>query len=286
LSSPPLDRSQRPPLGPDSLVWQHFGSRLGYLHGAAYGILQNMYPALGAGVEEHSDVYEDPWSRLIRSMPQILGVVYDGPGGAAVATQIRKYHDPIHGIDAKGRPYHALDPDTFYWAHATFVRAIYFGTEIAGNPLPRAEKEKLYRESIDWYAMYGLSLRPVPPDYAAFEAYWEHTCANVLEATPAAMRLLGLFDHFADEPYPGVPKPIWRLVAPLIARPLLWLNSGVFPPVVREKLGISWSERDERRFRRVMRASGWTWSRMPARIRLMSRAHAAHRRVAKGATTA
>ncbi|XES01203.1 oxygenase MpaB family protein [Streptomyces sp. S1D4-11] len=27
----------------------------------------------------------------------------------------------IKGTDRHGRPYHALDPDTFFWAHATFV---------------------------------------------------------------------------------------------------------------------------------------------------------------------
>src|SRR5690349_24933738 len=96
------------PFGPDSMVWQHFGSRLGYLHGAAYGILQNMLPALGAGVTQHSDVYDDPWDRLIRSLPQILGVVYDGPDAAATAERIRRYHEPITGVDDEGRPYHAL----------------------------------------------------------------------------------------------------------------------------------------------------------------------------------
>ncbi|GAA3394227.1 oxygenase MpaB family protein [Cryptosporangium minutisporangium] len=269
------------PFGPNSMVWQHFGSRLGYLHGAAYGILQNMLPALGAGVTQHSDVYDDPWDRLIRSLPQILGVVYDGSDAAATAEQIRRYHEPITGVDDQGRRYHALDPDTYYWAHATFVRAIFFGIEIGGIELTAAQKEQLYRESVDWYAMYGLSMRPVPPDYAAFCAYWDRMCADVLEPTPAALRLLQLFDHFGDSPYPGVPKVLWRGAAPLVARPLRWLNHGVFPPVVREKLGITWTDRDERRFRRVMRTMGAVWSRMPPRVRLISRAYAAHRRVAR-----
>ncbi|WP_051571756.1 oxygenase MpaB family protein [Cryptosporangium arvum] len=263
------------PFGPDSLIWQHFGSRLGYLHGAAYGILQNMYPALGAGVTQHSDVYDDPWDRLIRSLPQILGVVYDGPEAHATAERIRRYHEPIGGLDDQGRRYHALDPDTYYWAHATFVRAIFFGIEIGGTILTPEQKEQLYRESVDWYAMYGLTMRPVPADYAAFFEYWDRTCASVLEPTPAALRLLALFDHFGDVTYPGVPRWIWRLGAPLIAPPLRWLNYGVFPPVVREKLGITWTARDQRRFERVMRTMSVVWSRMPPRIRWISRAYAA-----------
>ncbi|TQS41316.1 oxygenase MpaB family protein [Cryptosporangium phraense] len=269
------------PFGPDSLLWRNFGSRLGYLHGAAYGILQNMYPPLGAGVTEHSDVYDDPWDRLIRSLPQIIGVVYDGPAALETARRIRKYHEPISGPG-----YHALDPGTFYWAHATFVRAIFFGIEIGGTVLTRAEKDQLYRESIDWYAMYGLSMRPVPPDYDAFCAYWDRMCSSELEATPAALRLLALFDHFGDVAYPGVPRVLWRASAPLIARPLRWLNYGVFPPVVREKLGITWTDRDERRFRRVMRTLAAVWRRMPDRIRLISRAYEAQRRVTREAAGA
>ncbi|BBY60624.1 hypothetical protein MSAR_37600 [Mycolicibacterium sarraceniae] len=62
--------------------------------------LQNMYPQLGAGVQDHSILLREPLQRVARS-------VY-----------------PIMGVDSAGRRYHALDPDTFYWAHATFCLLI------------------------------------------------------------------------------------------------------------------------------------------------------------------
>ena len=34
--------------------------------------------------------------------------------------QVREYHIGIKGVDDQGRRYSALNPDVFYWAHATF----------------------------------------------------------------------------------------------------------------------------------------------------------------------
>jgi uncharacterized protein (DUF2236 family) len=276
-SGPPARRMPKP-FGPGSLLWQHFDTRLAYLIGPAFGILQNMYPALGAGVAEHSDVYDGPWSRLTRSLPEIVGSIYDGPAAAATAERIRRYHEPITGIDDQGRRYHALDPDTFFWAHATFVQAIYIGTDLLGTPLNTAQRHQLYAESIDWYAMYGLSMRPVPPDYDAFQAYWNHTCEHVLEATPAAKGILVILDHLDEHPYPGVPKPLWRVAATAGRRPFQWLQHGVLPAPARARLGINWSERDEVALRTLGAMSGKVWPHLPARVRLITRAYNAKNR--------
>src|SRR5579863_1000796 len=105
-------------LGPDSLLWRWAGdNRIGFL-GPSIGLLQLMHPAIGAGVLEHSDFFRDPAGRIERSLPLILGVVYDPPGVPTGAT-VRGFHRPIKGVDADGRRYHALDPATFWWAHAT-----------------------------------------------------------------------------------------------------------------------------------------------------------------------
>jgi len=276
-SGPPA-RGVPKPFGPGSLLWQHFDTRLAYLIGPAFGILQNMYPPLGAGVAEHSDVYDGPWSRLTRSLPEIVGSIYDGPGAAATAERIRRYHEPITGIDDQGHGYHALDPDTFFWAHATFVQAIYIGTDLLGTPLSTPRRHQLYAESIEWYAMYGLSMRPVPPDYDAFQAYWNHTCEHVLEATPAAMGILAILDHLDEHAYPGVPKPLWRLAATAGRRPFRWLQHGVLPAPARARLGITWSRRDEVTLRTLGAVGGKVWPHLPDRVRLITRAYNAKSR--------
>ena len=60
------DRKHGPPLGPDSLTWKYFGDlRTGTL-GVSIGAIQNMYPELGAGVDDHSILLREPLQRVAR----------------------------------------------------------------------------------------------------------------------------------------------------------------------------------------------------------------------------
>ena len=140
------------PLGPDSLTWRYFGDARGLLMTVRAGVLQAMHPAIDAALLQHSDFLENPINRLLRSAPPILGVVYDGPQAGRTGAWVRDQHKTIKGTDSKGRKYHALSPDAFYWAHATFFESIIAGQELFGNRLGAAERELLYEESVDWYA--------------------------------------------------------------------------------------------------------------------------------------
>lgn len=68
---------RRAPLGPDSLLWK-WGSdnRLQLLRGYT-GILQNMHPAIGQSLLDHSKFFDEPFARLQRSTPQIIQSIYD-----------------------------------------------------------------------------------------------------------------------------------------------------------------------------------------------------------------
>ena len=63
--------------------------------GVWIGALQNMYPELGAGVEEHSILLREPLQRVARSVYPIMGVVYDGDRAAqtGAADQGLPHHD-------------------------------------------------------------------------------------------------------------------------------------------------------------------------------------------------
>ncbi|MFV8311058.1 oxygenase MpaB family protein [Mycobacteroides chelonae] len=150
------------PLGPDSLTWKYFADLRTGLLGVWIGSIQNMYPELGAGVEDHSILLREPLQRVTRSVFPIMGVVYDGDRAADTGRQIRGYHSTIKGVDSKGRRYHALNPETFYWAHATFFMLIINTAEYFCGGLTEAEKRQLFAEHVQWYRMYGMSMRPVP----------------------------------------------------------------------------------------------------------------------------
>lgn len=135
-------RTSADPLGPDSLTWKYFGDLRTGMMGVWIGAIQNMYPELGAGVEEHSILLREPLQRVARSVYPIMGVVYDGDRAAQTGQQIKGYHRTIKGVDAEGRRYHALNPDTFYWAHATFFMLVIKVAEILGPGVPRQARDQ------------------------------------------------------------------------------------------------------------------------------------------------
>jgi uncharacterized protein (DUF2236 family) len=267
-------------LGPDSLTWRYFGDARGLLLIVRAGVLQAMHPAIDAALQQHSDFLQNPWNRLLRSAPPILGVVYDGPQAGATGSWVRDQHRDIKGADDQGRGYHALSPDAFYWAHATFFESMISGQELFGNRLDDAARELLYEESIDWYALYGLSMRPVPPDYAAFCEYWEHMLHDVLEPTEVAV---GSFSPAAGlpAPYPWVPGPAWAVLRPLANRGPAWIARGTLPQAARDTLGLSWTAADALVLRSLLTGVRASWPLVPAPLRYMPRARAGFRRVAQ-----
>ena len=63
------EQSRALPLGPDSLTWRHFGDARMALLGPRAAVLQNMLPALGQGVQDHSVWFAETLARLRRSIP-------------------------------------------------------------------------------------------------------------------------------------------------------------------------------------------------------------------------
>jgi uncharacterized protein (DUF2236 family) len=266
------------PLGPGSLTWRYLGDTRNALLAARAGILQVMHPAIDAGVREHSDFFINPWNRIIRSAGPILGVVYDEDSRATGHT-VRDFHRPIKGTLANGSRYAALNPDTYFWAHATFFEAQIATQELLGTPLSDAAKTQLYAESITWYERYGLSMRPVPGDYAAFQEYWQRMFDDVLEPTSLARASIRKPKHRLPAPYAWLDGPGWALLYPLLVDSSLWLVRGTLPARAREVLEVEWSHSDERRLRAFAGAVRAGWNVAPKRLRRLPRAHKAFARV-------
>lgn len=268
-------------LGPESLLWRWAGdTRIAFM-GATIGLLQLMHPAIGAGVLEHSDFFGDPYGRVFRSLPRILGAVYDGAEADATGREVRDFHRTIKGVDDQGRRYHALDPETFWWAHATFQ---YMAEQVADrfdrHRLTPAEHEQLYQEGIEWYRRYGVSDRSVPADRAAFQEKWDFYCAEVLELNAASSWVLDSLRDSALSAEPLVP-PHLALLRPLakttlarhsVFRVVRMCAFGGLPPVVRERFGIEWSSVDAVALDGLELAVRNAWPIVPATVRWQPRA--------------
>ena len=261
------------PLGPDWLVWKYFGDRRIALIGPRPAVLQNMLAGLGQGVKDHSVFFADTAARIQRSLPPIYRTVY-GSDDDNAGPQVRQFHANIKGEipdDFGGGRYHALDPHTYFWAHATFFdQALYF-TDTFVRRLSRAEKERMYLESKTWYRRYGVSDRPMPDDYAAFERYWDHMINEVLVAHPTAKYGVGYVTKGFPRPK-GISPLVWTLAAPVFNPLAAFLTTGGMPPRTREILCLPWDDRKELRYQRFAavcrtRAVNWLWQRIPMKYR-------------------
>jgi uncharacterized protein (DUF2236 family) len=265
--------------GPGSLHWRHAGDNRVLLLLVRVGLLQLMHPGLGAGVRDHSDFFGEPWERIIRSVPQIQGVTFDWPDAAATARRITAYHVDIKGVDEQGRRYHALDPETYFWAHLTIFDTMVTAIELFDHRLTDFEKEQLYAETMAGYRLYGVSDRAAPADWAGYRDYLDRTCREVLEVTPVARGLLDFVDA-PPERFPLLPQPIYRLFRKPFGKFLWWVNRGTLPPVVRDRVGATWTARDERLLRIFARFVRVAWPLVPYRLRFSPRSRSAMERVA------
>jgi uncharacterized protein (DUF2236 family) len=258
------------PLGPESLVWRYFGDSRTLLIGPRPAVLQNMLAELGQGVLDHSVFFADTAARIKRSLPPIFMTVY-GSDGEDRGTQVRDFHKNIKGDMPNGERYHALDPDTYYWAHATFVDQVLYFADTFVKRLTYAEKEQIYLESKTWYRRYGVSDRPMPADYAGFQRYWDHMIEEIVVAHPTARYGVGYVTK--GFPRPKAVSPLaWRLIAPVFNPVAAFLTTGGLPPRARDLLGLPWSPGQERAYQAFAalwrtRPVNWVWDRLPMRLR-------------------
>nr|WP_187369636.1 oxygenase MpaB family protein [Fodinicola acaciae] len=271
---------QPAPLGPGSLTWQFFGDTRMLLVGPRAGVLQNMLPALGQGVLDHSVFFAETFARTKRSVGPIMNTVYGGARAAETGRKVRDFHLDIKGKFPDGTRYHALDPETYYWAHATFLDNLIYGVETFIRPLSTVEKEQLYQESKTWFRMYGVSDRVMPADWPGFQEYWQRMLREQIEPHKTARYGVGYVTKGLPAPK-RVPGWLWRAVRPPANTLAAFVTTGGMPPSTREQLRLPWSDRQERRYRRfsaAVRRADPLWRTLPEAVRYLPQARRAFAR--------
>lgn len=267
------------PLGPDSLTWEFFSDGRMLLLGPRAPVLQNMLPSLGQGVEDHSVWFAETMARFKRSIPPIFGTVY-GADGHGTGRTVRDFHKNIKGKMPDGTPYSALNPMTYYWAHATFVEHMMVAADTFIRPLTRADKEQIIKESITWFERYGVSSRGTPTNLDEFEAYWQEALEEKLVAHRTAKFGIG----YATRGWPRpkqVPKPVWAVVSWPLNTYSAFITIGGMPERAREILDLPWTPSQEKRyqrFARAVRATDPLYRRIPPKLRMHPICYRAYKR--------
>ena len=142
--------------------------------------------------------------------------------------------------------------------------------------LTEAEKRQLFDEHVQWYRMYGVSMRPVPETWEEFQEYWGRKCGEELEINKAT---LDIFTIRIPKPwFVLMPTAVWdQLFKPMVGAQR-WIAAGLFDDAVREKAGMRWTPGDEVLLRLFGKLVELAFVAVPDEIRLHPRALAAYRR--------
>ncbi|MQY31876.1 oxygenase MpaB family protein [Nocardia aurantia] len=252
------------PLGPRTLVWKFYGDVRGTLGFQRVAGTENCIEQLGKAVEDHSVVFTDTLGRARRSAKAIMQTVYsDKP--YEWGHRVRDFHRDIKGtIDSDGSRYHALNPELFYWGHATFVDQVIYTTDTFIRRLSYAEKVQIFEEGKAWYRLYGVSNRGEPQTYEEFLAYWD---AMLDRFVPTRSVRYGTGYLRQGLPRPRrIPQPVWTVASAPLNAFLRHVVVGTLPPQMRAVCDLDWDDKREKRFQRFaagMRFLNPVFNRLP-----------------------
>ncbi|WP_433658879.1 oxygenase MpaB family protein [Nocardia sp. CA-128927] len=249
-------------LTPES-VQQYMDGIAAFLGGTANVIMQLSLRPVGRGVLESTvdsgKVTLHPVKRL-RTTLTYIAVAMMGSDEERVAYReaVNGSHRPVHSGPQSPVKYNAFDPKLQLWVAAT----IYWGiddlyTRMHG-PMDPATAEALFQYS----ARLGttLQMRPEmwPADRAEFFPWWEENLAQY-RIEPA---LREYFDGIID--LEMMPRPIQFTFAKLQR----FIVAGLLPQHVRDEMRMTWTERDQRRFDRLLRGISVVHTRLPLQARM------------------
>ncbi|HET7735453.1 MAG TPA: oxygenase MpaB family protein [Nocardioidaceae bacterium] len=245
-------------------------------------VIQVSHPVIGAGVGAHSTYRTDPYGRAKRSVWPVLAMVMLEDGG--YGADLRAMHRGIGGVDHQGRSYHAWNAEAAFLVTAS---AAYASEQLAarfGTPLTEGERREVFHAWRRAGLSFGVPEAQVPADLASFDRWWADV-VDRLEDHPTAHDVL---DALRRPKAPSlVPDFLWWPLGEVVGRVVLLVTLGTLPPVLRERLGYEWREKDERRLRALGRVVRVVNRVLPRRARAVNgvlvrryekqiRAHAAH----------
>jgi uncharacterized protein (DUF2236 family) len=264
-----------------SVLWRYAGdARL--LGVAGYPILlQVAHPTVGAGVAEHSGFKTDPWGRLFRTLDYSYALTYGGPLMAwEVGRRVRAFHKDIRGVRPDGEPYYALEPTAYAWVHATLADAIVRGHEVFGRPMDRSEIDEFWVEWRRQGRLVGVREGDLPDAWPEFETYFDRMVERELGDNEAVQDVLAALTAPARPPLPLLGERTWRIARLPAVRSTALATIGFLPPLLRERFGVQWTPREERRFRLLAAASRAATPLMAGRLRNVGPTYLRRRRAA------
>lgn len=157
--------------GPRSVAWRVHGDVTSMMVGGIAGLmLQMLYPAVLAGVWDHSRFRTDLAGRLRRTARFIALTTYGSREEAETAiARVRRIHDHVGGTLPDGTPYAANDPELLAWVHVTEATTFLEAWIRYAEPgMPGPDRDRYFAEMAAVGAALGAD--PVPRSRAEARA--------------------------------------------------------------------------------------------------------------------
>lgn len=258
----PLPAFPPAPAGDAFDIREHIDGSAAFFGAAANVIMQLSTRPVGYGVLESTvdsgKIMLHPVKRT-RTTLTFLAVAMLGSEDerAAYRAAINESHKSVRSTARSPVKYNAFDPTLQLWVAA----CLYWGArdlyERMHGPMDETAADGFYRHA----ARLGttLQMRPElwPADRAAFDRYWtEHLARTVIDPP--------IREHFWEiVDLKMFPRPVqWAF-----GRFHRWVTAGLLPPHLREQMGMTWDERDDRLLARMLRTVGAVEERMPVAVK-------------------
>ncbi|MGN2636374.1 oxygenase MpaB family protein [Nocardia takedensis] len=273
------DLPPRRPFGPGSRMWDETGLVTFSLTAGAAFLLQTMEPTISAVVDKHSTFRTDPTGRALRSLASVMMWVYAGEEGVAEADRLRSMHATLNTTTPDGVRHTALSSGPWAWVLHTGTFAFTTNSKyFARTPLTEQDKQDYYAEAVQLLRNFSVPPKEIPEDFAAFEKYFQDMLENHLVATDTARDYLRTIRSVgAPKQLPRALVPVWRAAVAPIGKLQHFVTIGTTPEIARQKLGLEWTEEDERKLKIIGRVIAYGLPLLPERLRYFPIAYEARR---------
>ncbi|MDQ3940462.1 MAG: DUF2236 domain-containing protein [Actinomycetota bacterium] len=256
--------------GPDSMMWRINREAVLLLGGRGALLMQLAHPLVAAGVADHSDFPDGAVARLRRTLETMLAIVFgDVENATRVAQGINSMHRHVVGVAPDGRTYSARDPELMLWVHATLVDSSIRVYEACVAPLTDEELARYYDETKVVADLFEIPPAVVPASLQDLRAWMAQMISSgEVTVTPLARELST-----------AVLRPV-RFVPPRLAEASAFITASLLPAPIREGYGLRIGRPSSAVLAVGRKASRMVLPRLPAVLRLLPAARAAHRRSA------
>jgi uncharacterized protein (DUF2236 family) len=253
------------------------------VNGAAF-VMQAMHPVIGDVVDKYSVFRTDPAGRAIRSVDSVLRWIYGGQEAIEEGKRLRRMHQPLQMKNSGGKHISALNPEAYQWVIATaFPTTIKAGPLLIGREFNAEEKQEIFRDNRRIAKIVQVPMKGYPTSVEEFGEYYEDIVDNKLVAHKVALELMSQMRDAPAVPdsVPAALRPVVKKTAKVALSPIQNLNYlttvGVMDPRVREILGLTWSDREQRDLNRMHKVIRGSYKVLPERLTYFPLAYHARR---------